>query len=227
MHVDKTTSRNRKAEGGEGYSGSTAWHNSARSRLVMTRADDGLLTLQHQKSNHGKKHNPMTLVWPENGLPMLSSESSNHCSLDGQIQGRADDKAAAALLSLIAEFAGRGQFCSPAVTSRNHPYLMLKSEPAFQRLNLRQDDVKRIVNQCQRAGWIESLEYRTPDRKPHQRWTVTASGCAFAGLPAPTAPTTADGAPVSMAQGGAPTAPTCVGGTGGESAHDGDANGCN
>ena len=44
-HVDKTTSRNKKAEGGEGYSGSTAWHNSARSRIFMTRGDDGLLTL--------------------------------------------------------------------------------------------------------------------------------------------------------------------------------------
>jgi hypothetical protein len=53
--VDKNTSRNKKADGGEGYSGSTAWHNSARSRLFMTRGDDGLLTLEHQKSNLGKR----------------------------------------------------------------------------------------------------------------------------------------------------------------------------
>jgi hypothetical protein len=154
---------------------------------------------------------------------MLATDAPDYSALDGRMQGRADDVAAAALLVLLAEFEGREQFCSPAVTSRNHPYALLKSEPAFQRLKLRQDDVKRIVNQCQRAGWIEQLEYRTPDRKPHQRWTVTASGCAFCGLPAPTAPTaptTEDGADMNMAQGGAPTAPTCRGGTGGESAHE-------
>jgi hypothetical protein len=222
-HVDKTTSRNRKAEGGEGYSGSTAWHNSARSRLFMTRDESGLLTLEHQKSNLGRMQEPISLVWPEGGLPMLATDAPDYSALDGRGQGRADDNAAAALLVLLAEFESRGQFASPAVTSRNHPYALLKSEPAFQRLKLRQDDVKRIVNQCQRAGWIESLEYRTPDRKPHQRWTVTASGCAFAGLPAPTAPTaptTEDGADMNMAQRGAPTAPTCMGGVGGERAHE-------
>jgi len=216
-HVDKTTSRAGKPMNGEGYSGSTAWHNSARSRLFMTRADDGLLTLEHQKSNLGKRCEPIALVWPEGGLPMLATDAPDYSALDGRMQGRADDGAAAALLVLIAEFEGREQFCSPAVTSRNHPYALLKSEPAFQRLKLRQDDVKRLVNQCQRAGWIEPLEYRTPDRKPHQRWTVTASGCTFCGLPAPTAPTAPtieDGAEVNMAQGGAPTAPTCAGGVG-------------
>ncbi|NZA03378.1 AAA family ATPase [Ottowia beijingensis] len=64
-HVDKNTSRARKAEGGEGYSGSTAWHNSSRSRIFMSRAEDGSLTLEHQKSNHGKMRAPLALEWPE------------------------------------------------------------------------------------------------------------------------------------------------------------------
>lgn len=216
-HVDKNTSRARKAEGGEGYSGSTAWHNSARSRLFMTRDESGLLTLEHQKSNLGKRREPVTLVWPESGLPMLAGDAPNFDGLNARAEGRADDSAAAELMALMGEFEGRGQFCSPAATSRNHPFAMLKSEPAFQRLKLRQDDVKRIITQCDRAGWIEAMEYRTPDRKPHQRWTVTQKGREFAGLPAPTAPTaptTEDGATQKMAQGGAPTAPTCIGGVG-------------
>lgn len=216
-HVDKGTSRQGKAENGEGYSGSTAWHNSARSRLFMTRANDGLLTLEHQKCNLGKRCEPITLVWPEGGLPMLATDAPDYSALDGQGQGRADDSAAAALLVLLAEFEGRGQYCNTAVNSRTHPYVLLKSEPAFQRLKLRQDDVKRIVTQCQRAGWIEPLEYRTPDRKPHVRWTVTASGRSFSGLPAPSAPSAPsgiDGASLHMAQVGAPSAPSGVGGMG-------------
>jgi putative DNA primase/helicase len=210
-HVDKATSRARKAEGGEGYSGSTAWHNSARSRLFLTRAESGALTLEHQKSNLGKLREPLSLVWPDGGLPMLAPSYSD---LTERMQGRADDEQAAQLLKMIAEFESRGQYCSPAITSRNHVYAVLKSEPEFQRLKLGSDATKRIVNQCQRAKWIEPLDYRTPDRKPHHRWTLTALGRTFAGLPAPTAPTaptTEDGASQNMAQASAPTAPTGVG----------------
>jgi len=215
-HVDKGTSRAKKAEGGEGYSGSTAWHNSVRSRLFMARGDDGLLTLDHQKSNLGQMREPLTLEWPDSGLPQLV-DNSDADGFSSRQQGKADDDRAAALLRLIAEFESRGQYCSPAITSRNHVYSVLKSEPAFQNLKLTQDGTKRIVNQCQRAGWIEPLEYKTPDRKKHQGWTVTADGRSFAGLSAPTAPTaptTEDGTSQNMAQGAAPTAPTGVGGMG-------------
>jgi phage/plasmid primase-like uncharacterized protein len=214
-HVDKTTSRQREAEGGEGYSGSTAWHNSARSRLFLTRLKDGLLKLDHQKSNLGRMHEPMLLEWSTGGFPQVVAGGGFD---DSRQQGRADDASAVELLKLIAEFESRGQYCSPATTSRNNVNAVLKSERAFQKLKLRPDDTKRIVNQCQRAKWIEPLDYCTRDRKPHQRWTVTVEGRLFAGISAPTAPTAptsevgTDGADGTNA--GAPTAPTGIGGVG-------------
>lgn len=216
-HVDKNTSRNKRAEGGEGYSGSTAWHNSARSRIFMTGGAGEPLVLEHQKSNFGKKRDPLTLVWPEGGLPMLASDAPDVAGLIARAQGREDDNKAAALLALIAEFEGRGQYASPALTARNNVYALLRGEPAFQRLKLNRDAVARIVNQCQRAAWIEPLDYRSPDRKPRQRWTVTSKGLEFAGLFAPTAPTAPTcnvSATDEQGAGGAPTAPTCVGGVG-------------
>ncbi len=213
VHVDKATSRNRAAAGGEAYSGSTAWHNSARSRLFLTRAEDGTLTLEHQKSNLGKLRESLTLTWPDGGLPMLDAPDLS--GFANRAQGRADDARAATLLKLIAELEGLGQYCSPATTSRNHVHAMLRGEPAFLSLKLKADDTRRIVNQCQRAKWLEPLDYRSPDRKPHQRWAITPEGRIFAGLPAPTAPTCAnfnDGA--HGAEGGAPTAPTSIGGVG-------------
>jgi hypothetical protein len=135
-----------------------------------------------------------------------------------RLNGRVEDDKAIVLLKMIAEFEGREQFCSPAITSRNHVHAVLKSEPAFQNLKLRQDDTKRIVTQCQRAKWIELLEYRSTDRKLHQRWTLTDEGRLIAGLPAPTAPTaptTEDGAHgADSAASSAPTAPTGIGGVG-------------
>lgn len=218
-HVDKTTSRNKRADGGEGYSGSTAWHNSSRSRLFLTRGADGLLTLEHQKSNLGQMREPITLEWPNDGQPQLREQGAEF-EVDELIQnqqGRADEAKAASLLRMIAEFEGRGQYCHTGLTSRSNPFAMLSSEPSFQKLRLNKDATKRIVNLCQRAKWLDSLDYRTPDRKPHQRWTLTAEGRTFAGLPAPTAPivpTIEVSTSMHMAQGGAPTAPTGVGGTG-------------
>ncbi|OQW85824.1 MAG: hypothetical protein BWK72_20340 [Rhodoferax ferrireducens] len=210
-HVDKNTSRNKKAEGGEGYSGSTAWHNSARSRLFLTRGDDGLLTLEHQKSNLGRMREPLTLEWLEGGFPQLVQAGG----FDGtRQQGRAEDDRAAALLRLIVEFEGRGQYCSPMPQARNNVYAMLRSEADFQKLKLNSDSTKRILNQCQRANWLESLDYRGIDRKPRQRWVLTAEGYAFAGLSAPTAPTAPTCHESAQGYEGAPTAPTYVGGTG-------------
>jgi len=221
-HVDKATSRNKKAEGGEGYSGSTAWHNSARSRLFLSRGDDGLLTLEHQKSNLGPRREPVTLEWLEGGLPQLVQGAGfDGDGFASRQQGRADDDHAIALLKLIAEFESRGQYCSPAVQARNNVHAMLKSEPAFLKLKLRPDDTKRIVNQCQRAKWLEPLDYRGHGRM-HQRWAVTLAGRLFAGLPKPHTPTSphiddGDSADVNTKV-GCPTPPHVVGGTG-ERAH--------
>lgn len=190
VHVDKATSRNKGATGGEAYSGSTAWHNTARSRLFLSRDDSGMLKLEHLKSNFGRMQAPLLLQWPDGGLPMLAEGvAADFSGLMAQAQGRNDDNAAAALLKLIAEFESRGQFAAPAPQARNNVHALLRSESAFKALGLTQDDTKRIVNQCQRAGWIAPLEYRTSDRKNRERWTVTEAGRAFAGLFAPTAPT--------------------------------------
>lgn len=215
-HVDKNTSRARKAEGGEGYSGSTAWHNSARSRLFMSRAEDGSLTLEHQKSNLGKMREPLTLEWPDGGLPQVVRV--NDGAFASRLQGRADDERAAAVLRLIAEFEGRGQYCSPVTTARNNVHALLRSEPAFKSLKMNGDDTRRIVNQCQRAEWLDVASYRTPDRKERQRWTVSPEGRAFAGLaalPAPSAPSSHESAGGAEGAGeGAPSAPSSLGGVG-------------
>lgn len=211
-HVDKNTSRARRAEGGEGYSGSTAWHNSARSRLFMSREEDGALLLEHQKSNFGKLREPLSLVWPPEGLPHVAHALVGE--LAERLQGRADDERAAELLRLIAEFEGRQQYMGTAMAARNNPHATLRGEPAFAKLKLRPDDTRRIVNQCQRAGWLRIAEYRTSDRKTRDRWAVTAAGREFAGLPAPSAPSAPSWGESAQSAGGAPSAPSCVGGVG-------------
>lgn len=179
-HIDKSTSRAGKAENNEGYSGSTAWNNSVRSRLFMHRASPNWLEIGQQKSNHGPLQKPLRLHWPEGGLPE-SAENPAIQALVEKTQARADDAAAVEILRLLAEFEGRQQFASPARNANNNPCKLLSAEPAFKRLGLNRADVQRIIDQCQRAGWLEIVEYRH-DRKERQRWGVTDKGKTYASI---------------------------------------------
>jgi hypothetical protein len=221
-HVDKSTSRARTAEAGEGYSGSTAWHNSSRSRLFMSRKENGEIKLEHQKCNLGRCREPLLLEWPVDGLPqLLKNGSGDGSQLVEHIEGRADDERAIILLKMIAEFSSREQYCSPNPTARNNVFAMLKFDSAFQRLKLNADACKRIVTQCQRAKWLEPIEYRTHDRKTRLRWALTVKGMEIAGLCAPCAPCAPyaeDGDTGTQGLVGAPSAPSWAGGTGEQSA---------
>lgn len=186
-HVDKNTSRARTAEGGEGYSGSTAWHNSARSRLFLTRGDDDLLKLEHQKSNLGRMSEPIKLEWAEDGLPQLVKQSDMG-DLLSSVASNAQGERTKALLLMIAEFADRQQYCSPIATARNNVHATLSSEPDFKKLKMNKSDCRHILNQCQRNKWLEIVNYLAAYRKTRQRWSLTGSGRAFAGISAPCAP---------------------------------------
>jgi RecA-family ATPase len=78
-HIDKAAARFGSA--GEHYSGSTAWHNSVRSRLALLE-HDGRLELVQEKSNHGKPlGHPIVLTRNEVGVPMpLSKAEREHAS---------------------------------------------------------------------------------------------------------------------------------------------------
>jgi len=73
-HIDKVAARN--GGGGNDYSGSTAWHNSARSRIALMQdpnhQDDGVslipLIVEHQKANLGPKARPVQLEFIEGGV---------------------------------------------------------------------------------------------------------------------------------------------------------------
>lgn len=64
-HIDKSAARFGAA--GNSYSGSTAWHNSARSRLALI-AKGGRIDLLHEKANLSVKADPIPLEWTVHGV---------------------------------------------------------------------------------------------------------------------------------------------------------------
>ena len=79
-HIDKAAARFGSA--GNSYSGSTAWHNSARSRLALVRDDAGAVELVPEKLNFGRLADPIPLAWNERGVLMPVSRSAGAGAMD-------------------------------------------------------------------------------------------------------------------------------------------------
>lgn len=200
-HVDKSTSRGDRGANPEGYSGSTAWHNSARSRLFMRRDADGCLVLEHQKGNlSAALMQPLRLQWPKDGIPVLDG------AVEPLAQGIADSANTKALLRLIHEYSNRGEMIAAAETSPSNAHKKLVHEPTFPK-RLKRSELWVLLREAERKEYLRRSTIRTQDRKHREVWEVTPSGKVISGIApsAPSAPTVevdADGA------GGAPSAPT-------------------
>lgn len=64
-HIDKSAAR--FGANGNTYTGTTAWHNSARSRLALI-AEGNTLELVHEKHNLSAAADPLRLRWDESGM---------------------------------------------------------------------------------------------------------------------------------------------------------------
>lgn len=203
-HVDKGTSRGERS-GSEGYSGSTAWNNSPRSRLFMSRDGDGALLIEHQKHNLGPRHQPLHLSWPEGGIPKLDEPVGVSVQSAGSL---GHEKA---LVNLIAEYTERGEFVPTALTSRTNAGKLLGREPGFRKM--KPGEVFDLLRTAERAGYLERITYKGSDRHPRERWGVTPAGRHFAGLPvlpavtAATSDVTAANAPTATPAAPAATSP--------------------
>lgn len=82
-HIDKAAARN--GAQGNSYSGSTAWHNSTRSRLALV-SDKDVITIEHEKHNLSAKAEPLKIAFNEHGVPM-PLDAANHA---GQTQDEFD-----------------------------------------------------------------------------------------------------------------------------------------
>lgn len=72
-HIDKVAARG-GAEGNN-YSGSTAWHNSVRSRLALVN-EEGVLCVKHEKHNHSPEAPPVHLEFQDGTICIVSAEDA-------------------------------------------------------------------------------------------------------------------------------------------------------
>lgn len=215
-HVDKGTARGDRPGGTQGYSGSTAAHNKVRSRMFMYRDKDDTLVLEHQKNNLGRMREPLRLVWPDGRLPGLQAPDTP------ALQHLTDAADMKALLRLLHEFYGRGEYVAPAPTSTSNAPRMLAGQRDYP-ARRKPAEVFELLRSAERQHYIERQDYLDAWRKSRQRWALTYGGCTLIGGSAVTAATavthqddagTADGGGVA-----ATAAPSAARGVGRERPH--------
>lgn len=86
-HVDKASAK--FGSNGQNFSGSTAWHNSVRSRLALVDAD-GAIELRHEKANLGRRIDPILLRVDERGVLLPRAQADTDAGAALVEQGDAD-----------------------------------------------------------------------------------------------------------------------------------------
>ncbi len=178
-HVDKGTSRGDRGKNTEGYSGSTAWHNSARSRLYMARDRDGSLVIEHQKHNLGRRRNPLRLVWPDGGVPVLAAPVA------AADQSSADDSDTQALLRLLHERAAHGDWFSASLNGRPQ-FSALAHEKGYPKKRPK-GELRALLNDAERRCYLQRTMQRKSGKSGHESevWVVTDAGRVWAGIAPP------------------------------------------
>lgn len=172
-HIDKAAAKFGAV--GNSYSGSTAWHNSARSRLALIQTEAGL-ELRQEKLNLGRKIKPIELAWSDRGvlIPSKAQPEGNQMA-DRDTQAAADD-----LLVLAALDAAATAGASVPI-ARSGPATTLALLQTFPELGkdfrgrAGKDRFWPAISRLHAAGKIVRDPYKDGYRKGKERWVRTAA----------------------------------------------------
>jgi RecA-family ATPase len=181
-HIAKPTA---SGAGGEGYSGSTQWHNAVRARWYLfpeTEQDDdkgrpqrtGKLTLELQKSNHGKIDQAVTFAWEEDAHMFLPVDTFGVSRIDRKHRDDGERRGIAHAL-LGCERAG---IIVPSASQGKRTALnVLVLRPEFPvALRTAKGRFWTQIEALRQIRWIDEIEYRRKDRHHGAQFVLTQEG---------------------------------------------------
>lgn len=165
-HVDKQAAR--FGSQGNSYSGSTAWHNSARSRLALVDAD-GTLELRHEKANFSAKADAVALRF-DGAVPLPTAA--------GAASGADDLLLRHCLHAAIL----RGDVVSTARTGPSSTFVHARTLAGFPPALKAPARFWAALGRLEASGAIEREGYVNAGWKRRQKWAIPA-GSEPAGSP--------------------------------------------
>jgi RecA-family ATPase len=170
-HVDAASSMADPREA-KGYSGSTGWNNSVRSRWFMSKAKDGddiILTLP--KVNYAKAGSEAVIRWSEsNGVFEVVS------TREGRVKAADNRQALLGMLHHAIDMDKR--IVSPAVNTRSSVFNTLKDMEGFP-AGLKSQEVSKEVSRWKHEGLVIDEHYTALNRKVALRLILTKKGLAL------------------------------------------------
>lgn len=172
LHIAKAEART--AGKGENYSGSTAWHNSARSRLALV-SDGGRVELRHEKCNVARCAEPIPLRWTDTGVlvPVAAGSPAAREEQDRDVENVLAAMRAAAMAGAVVGAARSGPAAATAI---------LRTFPSELGADLMRDSARlwQALNRMEAAGRIERAMVRTADRKEREVYRLCRTGAELA-----------------------------------------------
>lgn len=157
-HIDKSAAKD--GARGNNYSGSTAWHNSARSRLALME-QDGRILLVHEKANLSARAEPMAFLFVD-GVPVPEAGT--------QAEGLTTENFDHAEIIRVFMAANDAGIKVPAILTPGAHSAMkaLESLPEYNRVFRGKQGGKRAslaITTLIRIGRVRRIKYTTPHRK--------------------------------------------------------------
>jgi putative DNA primase/helicase len=164
-HIDKNAARYGSAK--NSYSGSTGWHNSARSRLALT--DD---ELRQEKLNVGKAlEAPIPIAWTNRAVPVPAGHKG--AATAQASVNEADD---AALLACFGAAAQAGRTVPSADTGPATTWHVFAAFPELPKhLKDNKPRFREGIARLLRTGRVRSEAYVTDNRKHRERLILAVS----------------------------------------------------
>lgn len=167
-HIDKDSAKN--GSKGNSYSGSTAWHNSARSRLALV-SDEGAIELRHEKANFGPKADPVRLQHNAHGVLVPMAGDGSRASV-AAITASADAEAILAVLTAAIEAGETVTTAASGSVTAWHALAHLPELGEQYRGKVGKQRVHAALVRLAREGRIVREEYQKPTRKKGERWLL-------------------------------------------------------
>jgi len=187
-HVSKPSST--AGASGDGYSGSTAWHNSVRARWYLyserTQADEGerpestgSLLLDLQKSNLGRTDQSIRFKWSDDEHLFLGEELTGMTEFDRKHRERAEQRGILMALAACARTAP-AIVVPAATTGQRTAFHVLSQRPEFpDSLRTGAAGKRRFWRQIEamrQMHWVEDASYRRANRHFGEQIVITSEG---------------------------------------------------
>lgn len=182
-HIDKNAAR--FGANGNSYSGSTGWHNSARSRLALVHSQDGI-ELVHEKANLSKPAPPIALSW--HGLGVLVPDTARKSGAIDELEANLNVESEIVAVLAAAEAAG-----VTVPTGRTGPgntlavLTTLPELPRWARGKGGREQFWAVLARLQSKGRVERVEF-WQSRRRKERFALRQTGIDSIACLSPTPP---------------------------------------